>query len=331
MAMLSPASNGRGHNPVGAMVLGAVRGAILGVFLGYLAGGLALSALSLHSMLYTFAWALQGGRGETAGGEIFFWVAVGLALPNPWNVGGSLIGAAIGAAIGADLAARQRGKTPQALSLRHVRGAGSPSRVVVAGAIEQRYVPMAKFGCVMVAIAVSGFVWFEAADDLRRSEAEKIDLWQHLPRKRSVNDVMQERLAGFEQACAAEVGASCFQAGLMYEGAPGVTRNFATAAAFYRKACAVHYGIGCVHLGDSYIHGEGVARDEARGRSFYAAAANLLDDTCARGEAYSCYALATMYQIGQGVTLDVERARGLFDQACRGGNKQACVALQSLR
>jgi len=84
--------------------------------------------------------------------------------------------------------------------------------------------------------------------------------------------------------------------------------------------------MGCQYLGDSYAHAEGVARDDVRASALYAEAATLYVKACDEGDAHSCYALGTMYRIGQGVPADAPRAQTLLARGCRGGSQEACAA-----
>jgi len=49
-----------------------------------------------------------------------------------------------------------------------------------------------------------------------------------------------------------------------------------------------------------------------------------LDDGCKAGQASDCYALATAYRDGVGVSVDLVRAAALFGQVCDAGFAQAC-------
>ncbi len=45
---------------------------------------------------------------------------------------------------------------------------------------------------------------------------------------------------------------------------------------------------------------------------------------CARGDTASCSMLGVAHEVGYGVARDADRARSLYQQACRSGNKRAC-------
>jgi hypothetical protein len=180
-----------------------------------------------------------------------------------------------------------------------------------------------------IVVALAGWFLYVQWDRARKGVARYRDSTRP-PAVAAIKAPDPMGIDALREACARGDGWSCFTAGVRYERADGVARDFSQAAALYGKACDVMYGMGCVYLGDSYLHGEGVTRDDARAASLYHRGAELLERDCGgpgASAAYSCYALGTMYRTGQGVAADAVRADRLFGQGCQSGDKAACAAL----
>ena len=252
--------------------------------------------------LKRYLYKVQGGGGEGAyWGEPMSYALFMVGVPS------TLAGALLGAGIAVQLA-------------------GAASRAGGWWPLVQRHFVAVAVAWTMVVGLTAVFVYVQW-----RRAREDVDRYRAATRSPAVviTPPQPAGIDGLRNACAGGDGWSCFTAGVRYERADGVARDFAQAAAFYEKACDVPYGMGCVYLGDSYLHGEGVARDDARAASLYRRGAELLEQDCGSGgayAAYACYALGTMYRTGQGVGVDAVRANRLFDQGCQAGDKTACAA-----
>lgn len=53
-----------------------------------------------------------------------------------------------------------------------------------------------------------------------------------------------------------------------------------------------------------------------------------LGKSCKKGNAISCSNLAYMYENGQGVSRDFDRAMSLYGKACQNGESQACEKIK---
>jgi TPR repeat protein len=156
----------------------------------------------------------------------------------------------------------------------------------------------------------------------------------------------------FMAQCRSGDAASCSAAGVFHEHGRGVAADVRTAVAFYRRACTAGNQFGCVNLGRLCEAGaigrvdreaaeliyqfacEGGAGEACyhlarlrRGRNDDKGAVGALRKGCEAGNAEACEGLGIMYQHGQGVVPDSQRARSLFTQACRIGSDGACMRM----
>lgn len=102
--------------------------------------------------------------------------------------------------------------------------------------------------------------------------------------------------------------------------------DHAAAIALLDKACALGNGKGCHQLGERYHNAVGVAADLDRARTLYAQAFELLSKECP-GNGPSCYLLGRSLLNGLGVTEDEVRAVWAFEEGCKSGSGDACLAL----
>lgn len=63
----------------------------------------------------------------------------------------------------------------------------------------------------------------------------------------------------------------------------------------------------------------------------YTEAIPLFDQTCAAGNANSCYRIGLIYDFGAGVAQDLNRAELFYSKSCNAGNGTACYHLGTLR
>jgi len=148
---------------------------------------------------------------------------------------------------------------------------------------------------------------------------------------------------------------ACSEAGYVYQNEAAL-KDAAKAVQLYKRACDGGSGAGCNNLGMAYVTANGVAKDEAKAADFLARSCELkfvtgcvnvaelaldhrggpraaLDDTaitrtftaaCDAGVMVGCNDLAYMYRSGRAGKKDAQKARELFDKACRGGFQVAC-------
>lgn len=62
----------------------------------------------------------------------------------------------------------------------------------------------------------------------------------------------------------------------------------------------------------------------------YAQAANFYRKSCESSRAPSCFKLATLYRIGQGVKVDFAMAKKFYGKSCQLGDPQGCEAWWSM-
>lgn len=122
--------------------------------------------------------------------------------------------------------------------------------------------------------------------------------------------------------------ASCVALGVVAAG---------TDLAAARKACEAGQAADCVRVGLARLKGDGIAKnpagdgvaeDDAKGAAWQARGIALHDEACKGGDADACYELAGRYEHGvSGVPKDGGRAAALYKQACEAGSDTACFAL----
>lgn len=148
---------------------------------------------------------------------------------------------------------------------------------------------------------------------------------------------------------------ACSEAGYVYQYESSV-KDLAKAMQLYKRACDAGSGAGCNNLGMAYVTAAGVAKDETKGAEFLARSCKLefitgcvniaelaldhrggpraaMDDAaitrvfagaCDAGVMVGCNDLAYMFRSGRAGKKDAQKARELFDKACRGGFQVAC-------
>jgi serine/threonine protein kinase len=149
----------------------------------------------------------------------------------------------------------------------------------------------------------------------------------------------------FEKACREGNGEGCYNLALTYT----KDQNYGKAITFYEKACSGGYGKACYKLGSSYLKGDGVEINTKKAKKFYinscrnnsrkgctvagvlfAKEKNFIDAKeyfeygCKLGSEKSCYNLAILYTKGEGIRKDLEKAKILFDRACKNGYSKSC-------
>lgn len=126
-----------------------------------------------------------------------------------------------------------------------------------------------------------------------------------------------EVLAKFDAACDGGYGPACFDAGMRRAKGMGTTQDRPAGATWLEKGCKLDDAESCGLLAGFLALGEqGVAQDKAR-------AVELHQKACPK-RPVSCRLLAQYYGRGEIVPQDTAKAMSLLDQACKGGDQDAC-------
>jgi Na+-translocating ferredoxin:NAD+ oxidoreductase RnfD subunit len=102
-----------------------------------------------------------------------------------------------------------------------------------------------------------------------------------------------------------------------------VPRNPPAAAAYFARACELGHADGCTRLARLVVEG-GAAPTQAAVECAF----TTLERTAATGDAECIYLLGLACATGRGRPQDSERARQLFEHACRRGHALACERLR---
>jgi len=134
--------------------------------------------------------------------------------------------------------------------------------------------------------------------------------------------VLMEKACALERLAAPGVPdgwRACTSRAIWYETGTAGPKDAARGLALLEEACASDDTHACALAGNRLIRGtpDGLAADPAR-------AASLLSLACEKGVSPSCFFLASLHEVGRGVPKDLERARQLMAQACRGMEQRAC-------
>ena len=125
--------------------------------------------------------------------------------------------------------------------------------------------------------------------------------------------------AAAAQACERGDGAACTAAGFCYAlGTDGAAKDATRALELFERGCKDGDGQGCVAAGLAHRI-KGPELDEGRAAEFFATGCNA-------GVARGCTALGTMYELGLGVEVDINRSIVLYMKACVGGDGEDCTS-----
>ena len=156
--------------------------------------------------------------------------------------------------------------------------------------------------------------------------------------------------------CDGNDGRSCQLLAAMHFAGAGMAKDAATADFFADKGCRLGWAISCSFLGVSYRDGLGVPQDADRATALFGQscdggsaegcvhlalgspdgmvpddrAANALAhlvhecDPHVNSDARVCRVAAKMFANGRGTQADTERAKVLYDAACKRGDTEAC-------
>jgi TPR repeat protein len=330
-------------------------GALVGACAGYLVAGVVASAQAWPEAWTRYAYAWQGGRGESADwGEPVFYGILLLVLPGAWKAAAAVLGAGTGATV-----AWRWLSAP--------RVAAAAITLVVAAAT----------GTLLLADFVGG----------RRQSRQTASPIEPLP-PALVEDWQRRCAAGAAKVCfqlaelyrtggalakdaaraaelhrkACDLGEtpSCFKLAGMYEAGDGVAFDAARTLALYQQVCDADDAAGCYAVGywsRSGLRGQLADKTKARlafekgcrlgsGPSCFllgqmaeadqdlVRAAGLYRQACAQHYANGCQFLGDFYLHGEGVAMDAAQAQalyrqtaGMYEAACERGDGSTCYAL----
>jgi TPR repeat protein/tRNA A-37 threonylcarbamoyl transferase component Bud32 len=104
----------------------------------------------------------------------------------------------------------------------------------------------------------------------------------------------------------------------------GTPVNATDAAAAFQRACDAGLTTACVNLGALVYIGRGVTRDRARAEKLFA-------DTCFRGDPSACGEQGSaLVTVRMDHPRDVRGGFGFLERACKGGEKDACIAIGTM-
>ena len=141
----------------------------------------------------------------------------------------------------------------------------------------------------------------------------------------------------FEIACDGSDAAACNNLGEMYLLGLGTERDHKLAAFYYEKSCEGGGPVGCLSLGDMYHYDKLLPSDPERARYYYREACDRESEmacyrlespesslsevafdeaACEEGLAGACYSAQLIYQVGEGVPVDLGKAALYQQKAC---------------
>lgn len=169
-------------------------------------------------------------------------------------------------------------------------------------------------------------------------------------------DVTQA-LTLFQRACDKEVSVGCYFLAQLYARGTGTSKNMVRAAELFQRDCTHGGAESCHSLALLYLNGSGVGQDRKQGLALLKKACDLghkpscdegelptptpersaakersaleaqlqqLFNACQAGRGDSCYRLATLFERGPSTPKDRQRARLLYQLACRHGVAEGC-------
>lgn len=133
-----------------------------------------------------------------------------------------------------------------------------------------------------------------------------------------------EVLAKFDAACDGGYAPACYDSGMRRAKGMGTAEDRPAGLKWLEKGCNQDDAESCGLLaGFLAVGGNGVTQDKAR-------AIELHRKACPKAPT-SCRLLANYYGRGEVVAKDLPKAMGLLDQACKGGDHDACAQAEQLR
>jgi TPR repeat protein len=141
-----------------------------------------------------------------------------------------------------------------------------------------------------------------------------------------VEQSFEKAVPHLKHACKEDDGDGCLQMGLMILEGKGAPPDPSRAEGFLEKACDLESGAGCARLGQMHYTGIApAAGGGAAGQPNFKKAATYFTSGCDLDSADACTALGKMRMGGQGMGMDEDVAKELFEKACGLGDAWACV------
>ncbi len=129
-----------------------------------------------------------------------------------------------------------------------------------------------------------------------------------------------------KHACKEDDAEGCHQMGVMILEGKGAPPDPSRAEGFFEKACELESGMACHRLGNLHYTGTAPpAAGQAAGAPNFKKAARYFKDGCDLDCADACTALGKMRLAGQGMGMDEDVAKELFEKSCSLGDAWACV------
>jgi serine/threonine protein kinase len=121
-------------------------------------------------------------------------------------------------------------------------------------------------------------------------------------------------LTSYERACELGSAKGCYKAGMYHLTGKGSSADALQARPFLEKSCEKGNAKGCTALGVALV----------KGGEHFLEAARAFEKACEAGNGRGCYNLGRLYEKGQGVERDSEKARSYYRQACEKGYQRGC-------
>jgi serine/threonine protein kinase len=165
--------------------------------------------------------------------------------------------------------------------------------------------------------------------------------------------------AEFVKACDGGIADACFRLGRMIDKGEGGTESQLEARRLFEKACSENHAESCRNLGIMELNGEGGSKDEfSASRHLWKACLagsvegcrfaifeveigggsnnmwevkSILQSTCSTGDNIACFHLGYMLEEGIGGAREEEKAKLIYDKACKKDLADACLQLASMK
>lgn len=118
-------------------------------------------------------------------------------------------------------------------------------------------------------------------------------------------------------SCNAGVARACYREGKLMESGPPGYRDVMQARELYRQACNGSDQDACYALGVSLLGAEGASNREQAEKRFVLA--------CESQHPGACRELGKMHLGGKAAAPDAAKGKSLLEQACKGGDAEACA------
>jgi TPR repeat protein len=124
----------------------------------------------------------------------------------------------------------------------------------------------------------------------------------------------------FQKACNGGHATGCGNLANAFYNGLGVTADRARAVQLYQRACDLGGVPACVDLGVIYRDGKVQAKNPTYAAQIFQRACDL--------SAASCVSIASMYEMGIGVTKDIPRAVSLYQRSCNATRSDSAEDIQ---